>query len=285
MTIRLLIHEKGLNQEGLRRLLGTIPCWEIGACGEERAAGCPAYQNMGVPCWELAAKRGVENGRNCYQCPVYLSAPQRICTPDELNEIELVDGDGKALEVVPHSAKVGKPIAVTTDGNVNVMTACGQTPMTLALGTSVAGLFDRTVPQVETAELLLDFAGQADLDALMFRSHRQGYHGDGSAAPQRHANVERDRGHDRFPRLTEIGAWRRETMVEMNFDPYVGDGIRHGGFYTKADVAEIVAYAAARYVTVIPEIEMPGHSQAALAAYQLAVRGPTEAGRPRIPTR
>ncbi len=83
---------------------------------------------------------------------------------------------------------------------------------------------------------------------------------------------------DRYPRLTEIGSHRRETILEKNFDPYVGDGIPHGGFYTKDEVREIVAYAAERYVTVIPEIELPGHSVAALAAYpELAcTEGPFE---------
>ena len=70
-----------------------------------------------------------------------------------------------------------------------------------------------------------------------------------------------------YPRLTEVGAWRKETIVDKNFDPYVGDGIPHGGFYTHDDVREILAYAAERFVRVIPEINMPGHSTAALAAY------------------
>ena len=72
---------------------------------------------------------------------------------------------------------------------------------------------------------------------------------------------------NRYPRLTSVGAWRKETIVEKNFDPYRGDGTRYGGFYTQAEVREIVRYAAARHITIIPEIEMPGHSQAALAAY------------------
>ncbi len=71
----------------------------------------------------------------------------------------------------------------------------------------------------------------------------------------------------RYPRLTSVGAWRRETVVARNFDPYVGDGRRYGGFYTQAEVRDIVRYAAARHVTVVPEIELPGHSLAALAAY------------------
>ncbi len=70
-----------------------------------------------------------------------------------------------------------------------------------------------------------------------------------------------------FPRLTEVGSCRSETMVEKNFDPYVGDGTPYCGFYTQEEAREIVAYARERFITVIPEIEMPGHSVAALAAY------------------
>ena len=71
----------------------------------------------------------------------------------------------------------------------------------------------------------------------------------------------------KYPRLTQIGAWRKETILKQNFRPYIGDGTPHGGFYTQDRMRHIVAYAAARHVTVIPEIEMPGHAQAALAAY------------------
>ena len=60
----------------------------------------------------------------------------------------------------------------------------------------------------------------------------------------------------KYPKLTEIGAWRTEK-----------DGTRYGGYYTQEDVKEIVAYAESRFITVVPEIELPGHSQAALAAY------------------
>lgn len=81
----------------------------------------------------------------------------------------------------------------------------------------------------------------------------------------------------KYPKLTEIGAWRKETLVgralanpsDAGFDPASQrfDGVPHGGFYTQEDAREIVAYAAARHVTVVPEIEMPGHAQAAIAAY------------------
>lgn len=83
---------------------------------------------------------------------------------------------------------------------------------------------------------------------------------------------------EKYPRLTEVGGFREETILEQNFDPYIGDGIPHGGFYTQDEVREVVAYAAERHITVIPEIEMPGHSLAALAAYpRLAcTQGPFE---------
>ena len=61
---------------------------------------------------------------------------------------------------------------------------------------------------------------------------------------------------DSYPKLTEIGAWRTEL-----------DGSTHGGFYTKETIKEIIEYAAKRHVEIIPEIEVPGHSQAALASY------------------
>jgi hexosaminidase len=70
-----------------------------------------------------------------------------------------------------------------------------------------------------------------------------------------------------YPRLTEVGSCRAETMVEKNSDPYVGDGTEYCGFYTQNEAKEIVEYARERFITVMPEIEMPGHSVAALAAY------------------
>jgi hexosaminidase len=71
----------------------------------------------------------------------------------------------------------------------------------------------------------------------------------------------------KYPKLTEIGSVRKETMVGKNFDPYLGDGKEYGGFYTQEEVKDIVAYAQKKHITIIPEIEMPGHSRAALAAY------------------
>lgn len=76
----------------------------------------------------------------------------------------------------------------------------------------------------------------------------------------------------RYPRLTEVGAWRK-TMDEvwsqgkLEFPEPEDKSPRYGGFYTQDDVREIVAYAKARSITVVPEIEMPGHSMPAVAAY------------------
>jgi len=74
----------------------------------------------------------------------------------------------------------------------------------------------------------------------------------------------------RYPKLTEVAAWRRHTLIgphRTNPLPEHFDGRPHGGFYTQEDIREIVAYAAERFVTIVPEIEMPGHSQAIIAAY------------------
>jgi hexosaminidase len=85
----------------------------------------------------------------------------------------------------------------------------------------------------------------------------------------------------KYPRLTSVGAFRKETIVgHAGKKPYKYDGIPYGGFYTQDEVKDIVAYAKSKFITVIPEIEMPGHSLAALAAYpQLSCTGgPFEVG-------
>lgn len=69
----------------------------------------------------------------------------------------------------------------------------------------------------------------------------------------------------KYPKLTEIGSMRKETVIGHNSGKY--DGKPYGGFYTQEQAKEIVAYAAERYITVIPEIDLPGHMQSALAAY------------------
>ncbi len=71
----------------------------------------------------------------------------------------------------------------------------------------------------------------------------------------------------KYPLLTGVGSKRKETMVDKHFDPYLGDNTPVEGYYTQAQIADVVKYAALRHVTIVPEIEMPGHAQAALAAY------------------
>ncbi len=74
----------------------------------------------------------------------------------------------------------------------------------------------------------------------------------------------------KYPKLTEIGAYRKGTAIGLAGSrnaPYTYDTIPYGGFYTQEEIKEVVAYAADRHIEVIPEIELPGHSLAALAAY------------------
>jgi MerR family transcriptional regulator, heat shock protein HspR len=82
--IRFLIHEKGLNQEGLRRLLAQAPCWEIKGCAPDEYHQCGAFQDRTCPCWTLSeSSRRHHNGR-CNECEVYLQAPDRVCCKEEM---------------------------------------------------------------------------------------------------------------------------------------------------------------------------------------------------------
>lgn len=73
----------------------------------------------------------------------------------------------------------------------------------------------------------------------------------------------------KHPKLTEVGSVRKETIIGRHYDPepHQYDGKPHGGFYTQDQIREIVAYAADRNITVIPEIDLPGHMQAAVSTY------------------
>jgi hexosaminidase len=80
----------------------------------------------------------------------------------------------------------------------------------------------------------------------------------------------------KYPKLTQIGAWRvpAGAAAAADIDPATGKPRLYGGFYSQDDVRDIVAYAAQRYITIVPEIETPGHASAAVAAYpQLGVTG------------
>ena len=83
----------------------------------------------------------------------------------------------------------------------------------------------------------------------------------------------------KYPKLTEIGSKRKGTQTKGGKNKE-HDSIPHGGFFTQEEVKEVLAYAAERYITVVPEIEMPGHSLAALAAYPEfgCTGGPYEVG-------
>ena len=70
---------------------------------------------------------------------------------------------------------------------------------------------------------------------------------------------------DSFPGLTEVGSMRDETVIGRNSGEY--DGTPHGGYYTKDELIEVVEYAKERYITIIPEVDLPGHMLGALAAY------------------
>lgn len=73
----------------------------------------------------------------------------------------------------------------------------------------------------------------------------------------------------KYPKLTEVSAWRDSSILGQygDFKPFVYDGVKHGGYYTQEEARDLVRYAADRKITILPEIELPGHSTAVLAAY------------------
>jgi len=79
----------------------------------------------------------------------------------------------------------------------------------------------------------------------------------------------------KYPKLTQVGGFRNGTIIGR-YPGKGNDSLRYGGFYTQAQIKEIVQYAAGKYITVIPEIEMPGHASAAIAAYPQLSCFPTE---------
>jgi hexosaminidase len=71
----------------------------------------------------------------------------------------------------------------------------------------------------------------------------------------------------KYPRLTEVSAWRGGTWLGHDTADSRDDGVPYGGFYTQEQLRDLVRYAAERHITIVPEIEMPGHAQAVIAAY------------------
>ncbi len=87
----------------------------------------------------------------------------------------------------------------------------------------------------------------------------------------------------KYPKLTQIGAWRDSSPPYGNRRG--DDGKRYGGFYTQKEIKDVVAYAAARHITVVPEIEMPGHAAAAIASYPELGNSDIPGYAPRVMTR
>ena len=84
----------------------------------------------------------------------------------------------------------------------------------------------------------------------------------------------------KYPKLQEVAAFRKQTLIGHGGNPKDYDDIRYGGYYSQNDIKEVVKYATDRFVTIVPEIEMPGHSLAALSAYPNlgCTGGPYETG-------
>ncbi|MGB1074055.1 MAG: family 20 glycosylhydrolase [Flavobacteriales bacterium] len=135
-----------------------------------------------------------------------------------------------------------------------------------AEGFALPGVLIEDAPVLEHRGLLLDGCRHfQDVDFVKKQIETLALHGMNVL----HWHLTEDQGWrieiESRPRLTEVGAWRTEA-----------DGSRHGGFYTQEDIREVVAYATAHHIEVIPEIEMPGHSSAAIAAYpELGCTGDT----------
>lgn len=85
--IRYLIHEQGLNQEGIRRLLALMPCWEIRGCPPEQYQNCEARRDRTTPCWAIASMT-CQHEQKCYTCDVYLRARERLLTEQELRRMD-----------------------------------------------------------------------------------------------------------------------------------------------------------------------------------------------------
>jgi MerR family transcriptional regulator/heat shock protein HspR len=83
--VRYLIHVKGLNQEGLRRLLALVPCADIKGCPSEMRLTCPAFEDRSTACWDLA-RRADERSKKCHGCEVYLSAWDHLLDESERDQ-------------------------------------------------------------------------------------------------------------------------------------------------------------------------------------------------------
>jgi MerR family transcriptional regulator/heat shock protein HspR len=86
--VRFMIHERGLNQEGMRRLLALIPCWEVNGCTPAAKESCAAWCDRSTPCWDAARQCG-DASKACHACTVYLTAADYVL--DESEKTQAMD--------------------------------------------------------------------------------------------------------------------------------------------------------------------------------------------------
>ncbi len=138
---------------------------------------------------------------------------------------------------------------------------------------SIRGTSIRDYPRFEWRGMLLDGCRHLiSVDYIKWVLDEMAYH----KLNKLHWHLTDDQGWrieiKKYPKLTEIGAWRNGTQYGPDRRNDV-DTLRYGGFYTQEQIKEVVAYAASRNIEVIPEIEMPGHSVAAITAYNYLACG------------
>jgi hexosaminidase len=187
--------------------------------------------------------------------------------------------EGYALTVTPHQIILRGPDAAGVFYGTQTLRQLlpveifSSTPVARAWGIPAVSIEDR--PRFQWRGLMLDTARYfSDKQAVLKLIDLLALH----KMNRLHLHLTDDQGWrieiKKYPRLTQIGSRRKETVVGHMFAPKGYDGRPYGGYYTQDDLREIVAYASARFVTVVPEIEMPGHAQAAIASYpELGVTG------------
>jgi len=204
-------------------------------------------------------------------------SPRILATAPEVVAITLVrdphatvvNAEGYALDVDAHGVRiVSRDDAGLFHGVITLWQL--MTPDALHGAVQVPVLHIRDQPRFVWRGLMLDsarhFQSVAEIERLLdqMAQHKLNVF---------HWHLTDDQGWriqiKRYPELTRIGAWR--TPPDAGHD---GEPERYGGFYTQEQIRQIVAYAAARHITVVPEIDMPGHAQAAVASYpQFGVTG------------
>ena len=202
--------------------------------------------------------------------PQLVTREQKIQLPAEI----LVDLDpaldlppsGYQLVITPQAIRIsGKDAAGAYYGTRSLLQLLPAGPLAAA-SVQVAAVTIRDFPRFGWRGMMLDvgrhFYPLADLKGVLdwMAFHKLNV---------MHWHLTEDQGWrieiKKYPKLTEVGAFRDSSPPYG--DRKANDGVRYGGFYTQEQVKELVAYAAARHITIVPEIEMPGHAAAAIAAY------------------